>query len=119
MEMTGTCVFCGQTRLVNADSQAEADRIAAENCTCDNNMKRIRQCSDNIEKICGEESKEFGMDLVTEEVIDAMKDIGGLCITGHLDTASFRLSDSMVVIKKIKDGVAVSRKKVSSVKLEA
>lgn len=119
MEMTGTCIFCGQTRMVEADSQAEADRLAAENCTCDNSMKRVRQCSDNIEKICGEAAKEFGMDLVTEEVIDAMKDFGSLCVNGYLEAATFRLSDSTVVIKKIKDGVAVSRKKVSSVKLEA
>lgn len=82
-------------------------------------MKRVRQCSDNIEKICGEAAKEFGMDLVTEEVIDAMKELGGLCVNGYLEAASFKLSDSTVVIKKIKDGVAVSRKKVSSVKLEA
>ena len=117
MEMTGTCIFCGQTRIVNADSQAEADRIASENCSCDNSMKRIRQCSDKIDKICGEAAKEFGMDLVTEEVIDTMKDFGSLCVNGYLDMASFRLADSTVVIKKIKDGVAVSRKKVSSVKL--
>ena len=38
-EMTGTCVFCGQTRLVEAETQTEADRIAAEHCTCDNNLK--------------------------------------------------------------------------------
>lgn len=118
-EMTGTCIFCGQTRMVEADSQAEADRIAAETCTCDNNMKRVRQCSDNIARICGEEAREFGMELVAEETVDSMKEIGSLCVYGYLDMASFRLNDSTVIIKKTKDGVAVSRKKVSSVKLEA
>ena len=42
-EMTGTCVFCGQTRLVEAETQTEADRIAAEHCTCDNNLKKVRR----------------------------------------------------------------------------
>ena len=118
-EMTGTCVFCGQTRLVEAETQTEADRIAAEHCTCDNNLKKVRQCSENIEQICGESAKGFGMEIVTEEVKDEIKNIGQLCVFGHVEAASFRLADSTIAIKQIKDGVAVARKKVSSVKLEA
>ncbi|MCQ2563892.1 MAG: hypothetical protein MJ128_05340 [Mogibacterium sp.] len=119
MEMTGTCLFCGQTRMVQAETQSEADRLASENCTCDNNLKKVHQCAENIDRICGESSKEFGMDLVTEEVIDSMKDIGRHCVYGHVEAATIRLADSSVTIKQIKDGVSVSRKKVSSVKLEA
>ena len=118
-QMTGTCVFCGQTRMVEAETQAEADRIAAENCTCDNNLKRVRQCSENIDQICGATAKDFGMDIVTEEVIDSIKDIGRLCVFGHVDGATFRLADSTIAIKQIKDGISVSRKKALSVKLEA
>ena len=118
-EMTGTCVFCGQTRMVEAATQEEADRIAAEHCTCDNNLKRVRQCKENIDRICGEEAKQFGMDIVTEEVIDVIKEIGALCVFGHVNAVSFRVPDSAIVVKQIKDGVAVARKKVSSVKLEA
>ena len=118
-QMTGTCIFCGQTRMVEAETQQEADRIAAETCTCDNKFKSSRQCSENLDKICGETAKEFGLDIVTEEVIDELKEIGRLCVYGHIEVASFRLPDSTVSIKQIKDGVAVSRKKVSSVKLEA
>ena len=118
-QMTGTCLFCGQTRLVEAEDQNEANRIASENCTCDNNLKRVRQCSDNIEKICGETAKEFGLDIVTEEVIDSLKDTGKLCVFDYLQSATFRLTDSTISIKQTKDGVSVSRKKVTAVKLEA
>ena len=59
------------------------------------------------------------METVTEEVIDALKDIGQLCVFGHIAAATVRVPDSTINIKQIKDGVAVSRKKVSSVKLEA
>ena len=118
-QMTGTCAFCGQTRMVEAETQAEADRIAAENCTCDNKLKSNRQCAENIDKICGETAKEFGMDIVTEDVIEVMKDAGRLCIYGYVEVASFRIADSTIAIKQTKDGVSVSRKKVSSVKLEA
>lgn len=118
-QMTGTCIFCGQTRMVEAETQEEADRIAAENCTCDNRLKSCRQCSENIDKICGAPAKDFGMDVVTEEAIDTLKEIGRLCVYGYIDLGTVRLADSTVTIKQIKDGVAVARKKVSSVKLEA
>lgn len=118
-EMTGTCMFCGQTRLVEAETQKEADRIAAEHCTCDNNLKKVRQCSENIEQICGESAKGFGMEIVTEEVKEEIKNIGQLCVFGYVEAASLRLTDSTISVKQIKDGVAVARKKVSSVKLEA
>lgn len=118
-EMTGTCAFCGQTRLVIAEDQSEANRVAAEECTCDNNFKKVRQCEDNIDLICGKSATEYGMEIVTEEVVDALKGIGQLCVFGHVGAATVRVSDSTINIKQIKDGVAVSRKKVSSVKLEA
>lgn len=59
------------------------------------------------------------MDIVTEEVIDSFKEIGSLCIYGHISTASFVIPDSTIQIKRVKDGVAVQRKKVLSAKLEA
>ena len=118
-EMTGTCMFCGQTVLVEAETKEEANRLAAERCSCDNDYKKVRRCADNIEQICGEAAKEIGMEIVTEEVMDVMKNIGALCVYGHIEAATFRLSESSVAIKKIKDGVAVSRKKVLSAKLEA
>ena len=46
MEMTGICKFCGQARMVEAATQEEADRIAAENCACDNNLKNIRKLNE-------------------------------------------------------------------------
>ena len=118
-QMTGTCTYCGQTMIVHASSQQEADLIAAEECTCDNILKRCRRCADNIDKICGTSAKDNGMDIVTEEVIESLKEIGDLCVYGHVEAASIRLGDSTIVIKRIKDGVAVQRKKTSSIKLEA
>lgn len=118
--MTGTCRFCGQTRIVPFScTQAEADIYAAENCACDNNLKKCRQLCDNINVLCGEECKQFGMDIVEEDVIDALKEVGKLCVYGYVGSASFTIKGTSIGIKQIKDGVAVSRKKVSSVKLEA
>lgn len=119
MQTTGTCMFCGQTRLVEAETQKEADRLASENCTCDNKLKKVRQCVDNIEQLCGESAKDWGMDVVVDDVIKSIKTAGELCVLGYIETATFRLPDSTIAIRQIKEGVAVARKKISAVKLEA
>lgn len=117
-EMTGTCRYCGQAQIVMADSQAEADLTATESCSCDNVIKKIKQFGENVEKVCGQEATSFGMEQLTEEVIDIIKDCGTACLRGLVDSASLRVTDSTISIKLTKDGVAISRKKVSSVKLE-
>ena len=119
-EMTGICRFCGQTRLVPFDcTQEEADMYAAENCSCNNELKKCRQLRENIDTLCGEACKDLGMDILEEETIEALKDVGTLCVYGYVGSASFVIKGTTIGIKQIKDGVSVFRKKVSSVKLEA
>ena len=118
--MTGTCKFCGQTRLVPFEcTQEEADLYAAENCACDNNLKKCRQLCENIDKLCGEECKQFGMDIIEESTIDALKEVGRLCVYGYINGASFAIKGTSIAVRQIKGGVSVSRKKVLSAKLEA
>ena len=122
-ELTGVCRFCGQTRMIPRDiailSQDAADRYAAEHCACDNNLKKCRQLSENIDQLCGEECKQYGMDILEENTIDTLKEVGNLCVYGYINSAGFAIKGTSITIKQIKDGVSVSRKKVSSVKLEA
>ena len=119
-EMTGTCRFCGQTRIVPFDCDQEtADRYAAENCICDNKLKKCRQLNENIEQLCGEECQQFGMDILEESTIDTLKEVGKLCVYGYINSAGFAIKGTSITIRQIKEGVSVSRKKVSSVKLEA
>ena len=119
MNMTGTCMSCGQTRVVDAEDQQEADRLATENCSCDNNLKKCRQLRENIEELCAERAKSYGFDSVDEDTIDILKKVGELCIFGYIKQASFTAYGTAIGIRQIKDGVSVTRKKVSAVKLEA
>ena len=122
-EITGVCRFCGQSQIIPPEAgiiyQDEADLYAAEHCACDNNLKKCRQLAENIDKLCGETCKQFGMDILEESVIDTLKEVGKLCVFGYINSASCSVGGTSIVIKQIKDGVSVSRKKVSSVKLEA
>lgn len=118
-EMTGTCAYCGQTMVVEAGSQYDADEIASKTCTCDNPLKRAAKCHENIEQICGKTSEGYGMEMVVEDVVDVIKAVGTMCVNGYIEAATFRLDDSTMSIKRTKDGVAVSRKKVLSARLDA
>ncbi|MBR2674311.1 MAG: hypothetical protein IKE52_02505 [Mogibacterium sp.] len=118
-ELTGTCLFCGQTQLVNAETQKQADQLATENCSCDNKLKKVRQCSDNIHTITGTEAQDIGMEPVTEKVVEQLQELGKLVVYGYIEAASIKLTDSTITLKAIKGATSVSRKKVLSAKLEA
>ena len=118
-ELTGTCVFCGQQQLVQAKDQKDADRIAAEHCTCDNKLKRTRTTTENIERICGEDALEFGMEIVAEDITEALTAMGKLCVYELIDSASVKIPDSTITIKSTKDGISINRRKTLSLKAEA
>lgn len=118
-KMTGTCPFCGQEQFVQAASQEEADIRAAQNCSCENDLKRKYQLGQNIEKLTGPEICKFNMEVLSEETREALKEIGSLCISGELELITVRTSDSTIKIRKTKGGIAVSRMKALSATLEA
>lgn len=119
-EMTGACLYCGQTRIVQADSQERADLIATKECgACDNPLKRTAKLNKNIESLCGELVREYGMMPLDEEVVENIKNIGALIIGGDIESASFRVADSTIGMKNTKSGVSVYRNKTISAKLEA
>ena len=118
-EYTGTCVFCGQQQIVQAENQREADKAAAENCTCDNKLKRTRTTTENINRICGEDAQNFGMEIVAEDITDALIELGRLCVHELITSASVKIPDSTITIKSTKDGISINRKKTLSLKTEA
>ena len=117
-EMTGTCMFCGQQVIVEAETQEKADELATEKCSCENDFRKMRKMIENIEKICEEDAKRIGMEVVDDNIVDSIKEIGILCISGQIEAGTIRLQDSTVTLKKTKEGIAVARKKVLSAKLE-
>lgn len=117
----GYCPFCGQMQMVEATTEEEANSKAAKNCNCDGSKKARSAglCRDNIREICGTGAGDYQMDVLDEEVIEVLQDLGGFAVYDNIESAVIRLADSTVTIKQTKDGVAVSRKKALSVKLEA
>lgn len=118
--MTGTCLYCGQTRIVEASTLQEADVKATRECgACDNPLKRTWQLHQNIDILCGETARGYGMQELDPELTDVIKSAGELLIRGFIESVTFKLEDSTVALRNTKDGAAVIRKKSISAKLEA
>ena len=117
----GFCPYCGQMQMVEAVTDEEANYKAIQNCNCDGSKKArsAGQCRDNIREICGTGANDDQMDVLDEEVIDALQELGNLITYDNIESAVIRLADSTVTIKQTKEGVSVARKKTLSVKLEA
>lgn len=118
--MTGTCLYCGQTRIVEVNDQEDADMIATRECgACDNPVKQTYRLHQNIEILCGDTAKGYGMQELDADLIEEIKDAGELLIRGLIESVTYRVADSTVTLKNTKDGAAVIRKKSISAKLEA
>ena len=114
-QMTGTCMYCGQTRLVYADTQDRADMIATEECgACDNPIKKTKQLFENLDSLLGERAIDYGMPAVEEETLEVIKDAGCQIINGNIEAATFKVKGTTVSIR----GTAVTRKKITSARLE-
>lgn len=119
-EMKGVCPFCGQSRLVfNSCTESEANMEAARYCACDNPIKKTRILNENIDQLCGTGCEAYGLKQVTEEVVDVLKAVGSLLVSGHIETAQLRIEDTTVNIRRTSDSVRIERKKTLSARLEA
>lgn len=117
---TGVCLYCGQTRIVEADTQEEADIIATRECkACDNALKQTARLHDNIEILCGETARGYSMQELDPDLIEGIKETGKLLIDGLVERVTFKLDDSTISLNNTRDGVSVIRKKSISAKLEA
>lgn len=119
--MMGTCLYCGQTRIVmDSIDQEQADIIATRECgACDNPVKRSYQAGNNIEELCGENARAYGMQTLSEELLELLKAASSHIIEGSLKSVSVNTNDSVITIRKSGPGASVTRKKVISAKLEA
>lgn len=117
----GFCLYCGQMQMVEAATDEEANYKAVQNCNCDGSKKARSAglCRDNIREICGTGAGDYQMEVISEEIVDILQELGNLTVYDNIQSAVIKLADSTVTIRQTQGGVSVSRKKALSVKLEA
>lgn len=117
-EMTGTCPYCGQEVMVEAYTEAQANNEAAKLCKCDNIIKRRENLKALIEMQCGEGASDYGMDPMKEDTVQFIKNAGECILEGDAEVCSIRTGITIVLIKKTKDGVRVTRKDAKATQAE-
>lgn len=99
--ITGTCRFCGQTSLVEADTEAEANAIASKQCSCGEGeaYREKEACLDRIEEICRAPKEEAGVMPLTFEEARLIRQIADRVAISAIDGASIDIKGTVIRLK--------------------
>lgn len=109
--MMGKCEFCGNEIGVMAESEAEANKLAAEQCACAGvrlQEKKESLCS-KLEELAGSLCDEQGFTPVDPEVLEIIRKTGCTAIDGKIQAAAFKVDGTTISIKA-GDKTKVTRK---------
>ena len=69
----GKCRYCGETEIMMAESQKEADQITSENCDCGGYEEELRHDAwrDSVIKIC-KGNERYNMDELPDKMCAAL-----------------------------------------------
>lgn len=99
--LMGRCEFCGTEMSVLAETQTEADRLAAEKCGCAGvRIARKKECmKERLDSLIGAGCEDAGFSPVERAVHDAIETIGFMAIEGQLQQAAFKVDGTTISIK--------------------
>lgn len=127
--MTGTCKYCGQTMMVEANNIEEADNIATNECKCQEGREYR-----NVEQMKAEAKANaeamFKIDLPFPEVKEEMKNFELLDLmdkiidnlaAGTIKEVSLKLDERITAIMRVKgsDAITIKKKYKEEFSLEA
>ena len=92
-EYVGTCRFCGQTAVVKAENEEEAERIATMQCSCPGG-----EMMETLDQLIGEQSPQYGWDPVTPEAFETIEGLAISIATGMIDAATISISNTKLKI---------------------
>ncbi len=111
--MQGTCVYCGQTKLVNTVDQEEADKQATLECQCEGAKKerRILQLDDAIEDLFSEKNVDKRFDAASDFEIETIKNIARTVLCNGSRKGSIMLYDGTkaTVARKSNGDISIQR----------
>ena len=87
--------------LVSADTQEEADRIASESCDCENEAKWHRMMEENVEMLCGEQSRNLNFIPLDDTSLRYVKTTCELIHAGFISNAKFSASYSNLTLPHV------------------
>lgn len=101
-DFLGICQGCGQTKMVKAESQAEADKIATNECDCPEGelQRRKKEFDDRLNELIGETAPDNGWEPAkSKEIFDRIQELGYVVIEGGIESAVIRIDKTTLKIK--------------------
>lgn len=110
--MMGKCEYCGTEIGVMAETQAEANEIAANQCGCSGvRMARKKESmKEKLDALIGTQCpQEFNP--VDSLVYDTIQTVGNMVIDGVMQSATFKVDGTTITVKSGKK-IEVTRRRV-------
>ncbi len=111
--MQGTCIYCGQTKLVDTTSQTEADTTATMECQCEEakRERRVMQLDKAIEELFGEKNVDRRFDAASEFEKETIKNIARTVLCNGSKKGSIMLFDGTkaTVARKSNGDISIQR----------
>lgn len=101
-DLLGVCSGCGQTKMVKAQTQEEADRIATEECDCPEGelTRRKKEFDDRLQELISETAPEYGWEPAkSQEIFERIQELGHIVCEGGIESAVIRIDKTTLKIK--------------------
>lgn len=112
-DMTGTCAYCGQSKIVKAVTQQEADAMASIDCSCPGGEmeRRKMHVKEQLDALIGYLAPDTGWEPVKQGVFDSIKEIANRVAEGDITSCAIRVDDTNLKITRNKGKITIERSK--------
>lgn len=108
-EMLGTCRCCGQTKIVKAETQEEANEITTLDCSCPGGEieRRKKQVEDQLDQLIGELAPDNGWEAVKPEVYRTISELAAKISEGEITSCTIRIDETNLRITRTKGRINI------------
>lgn len=113
LDMVGNCKYCGQTAVVKAETQEEADAAATLDCNCQGGEleRKKKQVKEQLDELIGEMAPDNGWDPVRPEVFETIRSMADQIVEGNISSCAMRVDDTNLKISRSKGKINIERAK--------
>ena len=112
-ELLGVCKCCGQTMMVVATNQEQADEIATKKCNCPAGemIRKKKELDERLGELIGKEAPQYGWDATTPEIFETIKEIGHIVAEGKIESVGIRIDKTSLRIANRGGKIVIERSK--------
>lgn len=106
-------MYCGQTKIVKADDQDEANMIASASCGCmEGELERKKEhVKEQLDELIGELAPDNGWDPARPDVFNTILEVAYRVAEGSISSCSMRVDDTNLKISRSKGKINIERSK--------